>query len=179
MTTNPGGILITRSALDTALADGVPALPRETGGILLGFRTPDLIVVTRALTIADPHSSRHGYLRRHHRARTRMTLDRGDAPPIVGYVGEWHTHPDDVGPSPTDRRALVAIARRARGPVALVVLADPAAGPTHIFGVIGACYALWPVAAINPVGVTDARPIITDDSATSLETEASGLTETE
>ncbi|MGN9920721.1 Mov34/MPN/PAD-1 family protein [Micromonospora palomenae] len=179
MTANPGGILMAHSALDKAVADGTAALPQETGGILLGFRTPGLIVVTRTLTVPDPRSSRHGYLRRHRRAQTRMALGRGDAPLVVGYVGEWHTHPADVGPSLADRRALAAVARLAQGPVALVVLADPPAGPAHVHGVVAARRALWPVAAINPVEVADARVVITDDTTASLEAEAASLTQAE
>lgn len=176
----PGvGILIARSAFVAAVADGTTALPRETGGILLGFRTPENIVVTRALTVPDPSSSGHGYLRHHRRAQARMALDRGDAPIVVGYVGEWHTHPADVGPSRTDLRALGATARLAEGPVGLVVLADPAHGPAHVHGVVAVCHAIWPVAAINPVDATAARVVVTDDTAASIEAEAAALTETE
>jgi integrative and conjugative element protein (TIGR02256 family) len=173
------GILIARSAFAAAVDDGKQALPRETGGILLGFRTPDDIVVTRALTVPDPNSGRSGYLRHHRRAQARMAADGGPAPAVVGYVGEWHTHPGDIGPSRTDLRALGAIARLAEGPVALVVLADPATGPAHVHGVVAVRHAIWPVAAINPVDVIRTRVVIIKDAAASLEAEAAALTEVE
>lgn len=178
MTGHVGGILMARSAFDAAVADGTAALPKETGGILLGFRAPDLIVVTRTITVTDPHSSRHGYLRRYRRATAKMALGRGTAPPVVGYVGEWHTHPVDVGPSLTDRRALGATARLAEGPVALVVLAAPS-DLANVHGVIAARQSAWPFAIVNPVEVTDAQVRITDDTVASLEAEAAAMTGTE
>ncbi|OHX06863.1 Mov34/MPN/PAD-1 family protein [Micromonospora sp. WMMB235] len=172
----PGDLLITRQTLDAMIADGMAALPHETGGILLGFRTPNLIVVTRTVTVADPQSSRRSYLRRHRQAQARMAIGRGDAPPVVGYVGEWHTHPADIGPSRTDLRALAAIARLAQGPVALVVLADPAQRLSHLHGRVAIRQDIWPVVAINPVQIEKAEVAITEDAAASLEAEATALT---
>lgn len=169
-------ILITRQAVDVTIADGMAALPNETGGILLGFRAPRLIVVTRTVTVADPQSSRRGYLRRYRQAQGRMAIGRGDAPPVVGYVGEWHTHPADTGQSRTDLRALAAIARLTQGPVALVVLADPAQGLSHVHGRVAIRQDIWPVAAINPVQIDEAEVAITEDTAASLEAEAAALT---
>ncbi|MCL7455922.1 Mov34/MPN/PAD-1 family protein [Micromonospora sp. MSM11] len=176
MTADPVDILITRQALDATIADGMAALPNETGGILLGFRTPSLIVVTRTVTVADPQSSRCGYLRRYRQAQARMAVERGDAPPVVGYVGEWHTHPADIGPSRTDLRALAAIARLTQGPVALVVLANPARGLSHVHCRVAICQDIWPVAALNPVRIDEAEVAITEDAAASLEAEAEALT---
>lgn len=176
MTADQVDILIARQALDATIADGMAALPNETGGILLGFRTPCLIVVTRTVTVADPQSSRRGYLRRYRQAQARMAIGRGDAPPVVGYVGEWHTHPADVGPSRSDLRALAAIARLSQGPVALVVLADPAQGLSHVHGRVATRQDFWPVAAINPVQIDEAEVAITEDPAASLEAEATALT---
>lgn len=175
MTDHLVGILITRSALDGAITDGQRGLPVETGGILLGFRTRDLVVVTRTLTVPDPISSRSGYLRHHRRAQARLVAGRGDAPPVVGYVGEWHTHPADVGPSRTDLRALEAVARLSDGPVALVVLADPATSRARVHGIVMARRP-WPVPAISPVDVVGGAVTVTDDTTDSLEAEAAALT---
>ncbi|MEO3922751.1 Mov34/MPN/PAD-1 family protein [Micromonosporaceae bacterium B7E4] len=175
MTVHQGDILITRQAFDATIVDGMAALPHETGGILLGFRTPSLVVVTRTVTVVDPQSSWRGYVRRHRQAQARMAIGRGDAPPVVGYVGEWHTHPADIGPSRTDLRALAAIARLAQGPVVLVVLADPAQGLSRVHGRVAICQDIWPVAAINPVRIESAEVAITEDTAASLEAEATAL----
>jgi integrative and conjugative element protein (TIGR02256 family) len=173
---NRRGILITRQVFDTTIADGTSALPNETGGILLGFRTPELIVATRAVTVADPHSTRHDYLRRHRKAQARMAIGRGDAPPVVGYVGEWHTHPACVGPSRTDLRALAAIARLAHGPVVLIVLANPTEALAQVYGRIASCQNARPVSATNTVRIDEAEVAITEVTAASLEAEATALT---
>ncbi|MCW2535954.1 MAG: hypothetical protein JWQ26_1653 [Modestobacter sp.] len=168
------GILIARAALDTLLTAGEESLPLETGGILLGFRAPGAIVITRALIVPDPRSSRHSYLLHGRRAQALMAAARTDAPAVVGYVGEWHTHPADMPPSRTDQRALGAAARMAAGPVALVVPAYPASGPARVHGLI-ATRQPWPVPAISPVDLSRADVQVTDDTADSLEAEATTL----
>ena len=167
-------MLISHAALDTALDAGQQALPLETGGILLGFRTPGTIVITRALVVADPHGSHRSYLRHRHRAQSLMATASDDAPSVVGYVGEWHTHPDDAPPSHTDRRALGAIARLTAGPVALLVPAYSVTGPVRLHGLIAQTRP-WPVLAISPVHLerTDVQPV--DDTPDSLEAEAATL----
>ncbi|MGY1887749.1 Mov34/MPN/PAD-1 family protein [Blastococcus sp. SYSU DS0753] len=170
------GILIARAALDTVLAAGEESLPLETGGILLGFRAPGVIVATRALVVPDPRSSRHSYLLHGRRAQALMAAARTDAPAVVGYVGEWHIHPADVPPSRTDERALGAAARMAAGPVALVVPAYPASGPVRVHGLVAARRP-WPVPAISPVDMVVTAVEVIDDTPGSLEAEATTLTE--
>lgn len=174
MTAPTSGILVARGPLDASLDDGRAALPKETGGILLGFRTPDLVVVTRLLTVPDPRSSRHSYRRRRRHAQDQMAAARTDDAGAVGYVGEWHTHPADQPPSRTDLRALAATARLAAGPVALLVLAYPAAGPEILHGLV-AVRQPWPIPAISPVDFATGALTITDDTADSLEAEAAAL----
>jgi proteasome lid subunit RPN8/RPN11 len=168
------GILIARAALDAVLTAGEQALPVETGGILLGFRAPGVLVVTRSLVVPDPRSSPHSYLLRGRRAQALMAAARTDIPAVVGYIGEWHTHPADAPPSRTDQRALGAAARLAAGPVAQVVPAYPASGPARLHGLV-AVRQPWPVPAISPVDMAAVDISITDDTPTSLEAEASAL----
>lgn len=167
-------ILIARAALQGVLDAGRGALPQETGGILLGFRTPDAIVITRTLVVPDPSSTGRSYLRRNRRARRLMADASTEAPPVVGYVGEWHTHPADAPPSRTDRSALTATARLGAGPVALLVPAYPPTGPAHVHGLV-AERRPWPVPAISPVDLAwaDVQPM--PDTPESLEAEAAAL----
>ncbi len=165
------GILITGTALHAAITDGLAALPQETGGILLGFRTPDLVVVTRALTVPDPQSSRHSYRRHRCRAQAQMAAAGVNTTPAIGYVGEWHTHPADCPPSRTDTRALTATARLTTAPVALIVLAYRANHSVTTHG-LTAVRESWPVRAVSPVHMCAVDPTVTDDTAASLETEA-------
>lgn len=121
MTANPG-VLIAQEALAAVQAAGLAALPRETGGILAGFRTQDGVVVTAAVVVPDASSSGRAYLRREGRARSALEGLRADAPPVVGYVGEWHTHPAEQPPSSTDLATLTQIAAASDDLVALLVL---------------------------------------------------------
>lgn len=164
-------VRITRAALDAALDTGQQALPREIGGILLGFRIPEAVVVTRVLVVPDPRSSHSTYLRHRGRAQTLMEAAFADAPRVVGYVGEWHTHPNDVPPSRTDRRALEATARLATGPVALLVPAYPAIGPARLYGFVARARSRSvPVIRQVELKLANVRPV--EDTPDSLEAEA-------
>jgi integrative and conjugative element protein (TIGR02256 family) len=166
----PVGILITGTALDAATTDGLAALPQETGGILLGFRTPDLVVVTRTLTVHDPRGSRHSYRRHRRRAQAQMAAAGINETPGIGYVGEWHTHPADCPPSRIDIRALMATARLTTAPVALIVLAYGTDRSVAVHGLTAVRE--WPVPAVSPVQLFPASHSVTDDTAASLEAEA-------
>ena len=126
----PATLVVSKAALAQAFADASFAFPRETGGILLGWREPDAIVVVRLLKVTDPESGCASYTRIHAYAESALleaiaVMDPGDP---VGYVGEWHSHPALQGPSRRDRRELRAVARRTEHPVALIVVAyDPVA----------------------------------------------------
>ncbi|GAA0305402.1 Mov34/MPN/PAD-1 family protein [Kineococcus aurantiacus] len=168
------GILITRTALHEAATAGAAALPMETGGILLGFRTPDLVVVTRTVTVPDPRSNSRSYLRRREPAQALLNAAPMPAQDlqVVGYVGEWHTHPADSPPSRTDIQALGDTARLLDAPAALIVLTYTQAG--HLANVHGliALRDPWPIRVISPVTVNAVTPTVTDDSTTTLEAEA-------
>jgi len=115
-------ILVAQDALDAMVAAGLAALPRETGGILAGYRTDRGIVVTRAVVVPDAASTGLGYLRRQRPASAELATLRATAPKIVGYVGEWHTHPADQPPSQTDIASFRRTAQSTTDHVALVVL---------------------------------------------------------
>lgn len=127
-----GRVLLAGTALDDAIKAGRAALPRETGGILIGFREGPDIVVTRLLVVQDGQSSGHTYLRSERAAQAALTAVREHAPAAIGYVGEWHTHPADQGPSPTDVDSLSQTARNAGGRIALLVLSFAASGAVDV-----------------------------------------------
>jgi integrative and conjugative element protein (TIGR02256 family) len=162
---------VSSGALDRATADARAAFPLETGGILLGFRTPELIVITRTVTVPDPQSSRRTYLRRRSQAQSQMTAALHDAPPVVGYIGEWHTHPADHPPSSIDTNALGATARTTPQPVALIVLARITDEDWRHHGVV-AHRDDWPIPVIAPVRVWPTALTITAEDIASLENAA-------
>lgn len=110
-------------ARETIASETAKRLPLETGGILLGYREVDNVVVTHALVVDGGGATRDRYFRDDVRANKRLAeflADRAEDDPI-GYVGEWHSHPAPSGPSTIDRNAMRAAAKAAGGPVALLV----------------------------------------------------------
>ena len=176
-TRQPGGVnvLVAHEAIAAAGAAGRRTLPRETGGILLGFLTPNLVVVTRVVVVDDPASSGRTYLRRLRRAQALLNAARQDAGSVVGYVGEWHTHPADQPPSPTDLRALAETARMAPSVVALLVVGYSDQGPERFHSRVASRRGVLPVAAIDMVDIECCALTITGDTTASLEQEAAAL----
>lgn len=85
--------------------------PKETGGILLGVRNGDRPWVTRAIEIPSIDRGRNHY-RLPAGATTPAVAHAREKDPRLGYLGEWHSHPSDVGPSPTDRATMRRLALR-------------------------------------------------------------------
>lgn len=129
-------IRVAYSALEAAEAAARNATPDETGGILLGWRTDGTIYISDALLVPDDQAGSFSYQRSH--AAAQAVLDayiahRSD--PNIGYVGEWHTHPLPLPPSPIDIRSLRLAARGLTDPIALLVIAlstDKDATTTHV-----------------------------------------------
>lgn len=98
-------LVISESAQAAMVAAAVQAHPYETGGILIGVHLDSQPWVTRAIEIPSPNRGRHHY--KIPAGATQPAVHaarRGD--PRLGYLGDWHTHPADVGPSPTDLATL-------------------------------------------------------------------------
>lgn len=121
-------VRVTISSTAWAHATGAAAREpmRETGGLLLGWRTSDGEVhVTDMVEVPDPRARHTAYRRRHARAQAALGEALASEPTQspVGYVGEWHTHPAPVGPSWVDHRAIRRISKKSPETVALVVCA--------------------------------------------------------
>lgn len=118
-----GKILIAASAWHLVTASRCTS--RESGGILLGIRHRDGVHVSRFLEVPDPQARSTGYRRLHGPASAalRAALDAQPSDSSLGYVGEWHTHPQPLGPSGVDRRQIKRISKRTTGVIALVVVA--------------------------------------------------------
>lgn len=106
------------------LADSLASHPFETGGVLLGWREPNAVRIVRVLTVPSPDRGRARYLRSNVAAENeieRALADEDD--PLVGYVGEWHSHPRMSSSSVQDRRELRSLSGLAEFPLALIVVA--------------------------------------------------------
>lgn len=99
-------------------------LPREVGGLLLGHYTANGPRVTEAPVVPDPRATRIRY-RRDAASASRILNSylESDDTGVLGYLGEWHTHPLPIGPSPTDVRASTRLASHGGHSIALLVLA--------------------------------------------------------
>lgn len=112
------------ACLEAARALATQALPSETGGILLGHRVGKDVAVERLVEVIDTHANAASYRREHALAERALSsvLARESESSLLGYVGEWHTHPGPTEASSLDLRELRSIARASDQPIALVVL---------------------------------------------------------
>lgn len=97
-------VLLTEAAQQAVFDAAAAAHPQETGGILVGVLANSNPWITHAIELPSTQ-----------RGPTHYTVPRGtthavttarEQDPRVGYLGEWHTHPADVGPSSTDRATM-------------------------------------------------------------------------
>lgn len=142
-----GALVITSDAWRSLTGAGRTAFPRETGGLLLGYYTGDGPRVTDAVVVPDRRATRISY-RRDAVAATQLLDERvlADATELVGYLGEWHTHPLPVGPSRTDKRSILRLAVEGGHDVILLVAALGAHGWT------GFARAATPAGNVHEVG---------------------------
>ncbi|MEV8266231.1 Mov34/MPN/PAD-1 family protein [Microbacterium sp. NPDC076911] len=120
-----------RAAFDLACRHARESLPRETGGILTGWRADGMIFLDAFLVVHDHRATGRGYWRRESPAnKTLADYLRNADHPWIGYVGEWHSHPSPVPASATDVASIRAVAKQVLQPIALVVLMVDAHGNT-------------------------------------------------
>lgn len=124
-------LVVSESAQAAMVAAAAQAHPYETGGLLIGVHLDNQPWVTRAIEIPSPNRGRHHY--KIPAGATQPAVHgarRGD--PRLGYLGDWHTHPADVGPSPTDLATLAIFSiKHPRTPnPTLVVVRNSADGYT-------------------------------------------------
>jgi proteasome lid subunit RPN8/RPN11 len=96
--------------------------PDEIGGVLLGVSVARRPWATRAVVVPTARPSRTYYeLPKGARPATVDAARRDD--PRLGYVGDWHTHPFDMGPSGTDLATMRALARDASSVRPVLIIA--------------------------------------------------------
>ncbi len=88
------------------------AHPKETGGLLLGWWQNAVPVVGAVIEVPDPAAGLNRWTRDEFSATRALELVRRTYPAHVGYVGEWHSHHADIGPSPQDLRAIRRVSRQ-------------------------------------------------------------------
>lgn len=104
-------LLIAETALSTMTIAAARTHPCETGGILVGVYLDGHPWVTRAIEIQTSDRGRSHY-RIPAGATQTAVLDARAFDRRLGYLGDWHTHPQDVGPSRTDMATLGVISMK-------------------------------------------------------------------
>ncbi len=100
------------------------AHPLETGGILVGVFSSGRPWVTRAIEV--PTANRGpGYFVVPAVVTGQLLSEARNVDQRLGYLGEWHVHPSDVGPSRIDRATMKSLLTRTDGsprhPILLIV----------------------------------------------------------
>jgi len=98
------------------------AHPNETGGVLVGVHSCGRPWITQAIELPTsqprprfyepPRGSRQAAVRRAAQHDRRL-----------GYLGEWHSHPIDVSPSPTDIATIKLLAETGDCPRPVLLIA--------------------------------------------------------
>ncbi|HEX04376.1 MAG TPA: hypothetical protein ENH10_04380 [Bacteroidetes bacterium] len=80
------------------------SLPNETGGILLGYfdlKLSNVYVVDVVSAPVDSQGSQTGFTRGVEGLQEYLRIVKHKTAGIVGYVGEWHSHPSQVSANPS------------------------------------------------------------------------------
>jgi proteasome lid subunit RPN8/RPN11 len=105
----PTVVDLTETARQAMLELSQAALPDETGGVLIGCLVDGRPLIAEAIEVPDQHATDRSF-----------TISEGRVPEVVaeatrhdhrlGYLGEWHSHPDGAEPSPADIGTMLVLA---------------------------------------------------------------------
>lgn len=119
-----GAVRIEYQLLETLKSLAQAARPYETGGLLIGWREDDQVIVCDfiALTTEIPRASIFEVkVRAANLALASYLASSSD--PTQGYVGTWHSHPVPAPPSVRDVGTYRAAARASTNPLGFVIIA--------------------------------------------------------
>jgi len=102
-------VLITEHSLVELKTMATAAFPCETGGILVGVKARRTVWIVSAIELVDERSPRH-YTVPKGATRQAVMNAQETIDARVGYVGEWHSHVDNDGPSSADRAVMRLLA---------------------------------------------------------------------
>ena len=118
----PPSILMTEAAIATVRSAAREQHPNEAGGILLGYLVRGLPAVTGVVSIASANPSPAAYELPAGTVSQAVDAAR-ERDQLIGYLGEWHSHPTDQTASPVDIDQMRSLARAgdAGTPILLVL----------------------------------------------------------
>lgn len=128
------------------------AAPEETGGLLLGYTSPDGAQVVRDVIGPGPQASHaHTTFDPDHAWQTAELQRRYlESDGELGYLGDWHSHPHAAGtPSWRDLGTMRLIARteEARAP-------RPLMGIVEVWADVPPCLRMWSWDPLRLLGAT-------------------------
>ena len=119
-------VVILASARRRMLREAQRAYPHETGGVLIGRfdkQGPHIAKAGDAGPAASAGATRFVRDGAHAQALVDETVARSGG--RLDYIGEWHSHPNDQGASPTDVNSMSQLSRdrayRRSQPVLIIV----------------------------------------------------------
>jgi integrative and conjugative element protein (TIGR02256 family) len=106
---------IDRQLLSFIIHESRKEYPKETGGILAGYMEKGIIMITHA-TGPGPKAihTRASFLRDGEYCQAELDKIFEHTTGTTDYLGEWHSHPFNIGPSRRDRHSLREIAMDAK-----------------------------------------------------------------
>lgn len=116
-------VIISASASHAITGHAEESAPLEVGGLLIGGRLDDLVLVEHAVPVpADVQTTHRLSLSRDARDSALKDFLRAKNDGRLGYVGTWHSHTGPAGISPQDRWTFRLEAITARDLVAMIVV---------------------------------------------------------
>ena len=115
---------IAESALHAISDASQAAAPLETGGVLIGTTISERTVVAAAIELPDTGATDETFAIAEGRVAEAVESARLNDPRL-GYVGEWHSHPNGGGVSTTDRATMMTIAADTDVDSPILVIASP------------------------------------------------------
>ena len=101
------------------------AFPKETGGLVLGWWEGKIPIIHCIVEVADPVAGPTRWQRNERAASLVLKESLFKARVAhLGYIGDWHSHPENVGPSATDIASLRRVSRQYPQAVVLLVLRE-------------------------------------------------------
>ncbi len=119
----PQPIAVGLTASVTITAAAASALPRETGGVLIGWHSASGIRIVRAVELPDEFATPRLYTRSLAASQAAIRdflAEEPDTSPL-GYVGEWHSHTKACSASELDLRSLKRVATGCQSPITLLI----------------------------------------------------------
>ena len=115
---------IAESAFHSIVEASQAAAPLETGGVLIGTTISERKVVAAAIELPDISATDETFAIAEGRVAEAVESARLDDPRL-GYIGEWHSHPNGGGVSTTDRATMMTIAAETDVEIPILVIASP------------------------------------------------------